>query len=457
VIHKSSSGHGFRSKSLSFGRFTLLLDERSLLRDGAAVSIGSRAFDILSVLASRAGEVIGNKELVALVWPDTFVEETNLRVHIAALRKALGEHGAGLSYIANIPGRGYCFTSDVTSTQAAVRESGGASRGLPGRLPLAIGRVIGRDDAVRQLCNLFSERRLVTIVGSGGIGKTTIAVQAAWAIAGNYPDGAVFVDLSQLRHPASMAALVAAALGQVLSSGDEIKELGEMLGSRSMLIVLDNCEHLLDGSAMLAEALLRAGPGIHLLATSREPLMAESEWVQRLASLEFPLATSKLTAAEALSYSAVQLFVERASASLGGFVLTDDEAASAAEICRRLDGVALAIELAAGRLSSAGLAGLARSLDDRLNVLTRGRRTALPRHQTLRATLDWSYELLSLDEQRVFRALAIFTGFNEQAVASVIPGRVTLQSVEDILVSLTAKSLVAVDLSRDLGSGPINL
>ena len=300
---------------------------------------------------------------------------------------------------------------------------------------------------MRQLCSLLSNRRLVTVVGSGGIGKTTVAVEAARALLGDYPDGAIFVDFSQVQRPASMASLIAGAIGQALCSGNDLKELGDMLQTRSMLIVLDNCEHLLDGSALLAETLLRAAPGIRLLATSREPLRAEGEWVQRLASLEYPPESSQLTAAQALIYPAVELFVERASASFGVFVLTDEEAVTVAEICRRLDGVALAIELAAGRLSSTGLTDLARSLDDRFQVLTRGRRTALPRHRTLRATLDWSYDLLSSDERRVLQTLGIFAGFDDDSVAAVVPGDLARQSVESVLASLVEKSLVSLDVS----------
>jgi predicted ATPase len=221
------------------------------------------------------------------------------------------------------------------------------------------------------------------------------------------------------------------------------------LKDKQMLLVLDSCERVIDAAAALAEQVFHRAPGVHILTTSRESLRAEGERVQRLLPLEVPPASAKITADEAMSFSAIQLFVERATASADGFRLSDADALVVAEICRRLDGIALAIELAAGRVDVLGLQGLAAHLDDRFRLLTRGRRTALPRHQTLSATLDWSYELLSELERVVLRRLAVFAGAFTLTAASTVASNVEVAAsdVADCVANLVAKSLVTADFS----------
>jgi predicted ATPase/DNA-binding winged helix-turn-helix (wHTH) protein len=432
-----------------FGPFRLIPAQRMLLDDRGPLRLGSRALDILITLVERAGQTIPKDELIARTWPDTVVDEGALRVHVAALRKALGDGRAGRRFIANNPGRGYTFVASVT------RESGHGTPVAPdrtsaaGNLPISLTRIVGRDDTITALVTQLAQRRLLTIVGPGGIGKTTVAVAVAEAVAPAVADGAWFVGLASLSDPGLVPSAVSTVLGVSLSGPDPVSRLTAWLRDRQMLIVLDSCEHVIGAVALLVEAILRASPQIRILVTSREPLRAEGERLHRLASLEVPPGPVELSAAEALQYPAVQLFSERAAAVADGFTLGDADVAAALEICRRLDGVPLAIELAAARTDVFGVRELAAHLDDRFRVLTSGRRTALPRHQTLGATLDWSYQLLSETERAVLRRLAAFAGDFPLDAAVAVAGDLPSPEVVDHIGSLVAKSLVAADLRND--------
>ena len=250
----------------------------------------------------------------------------------------------------------------------------------------------------------------VTIVGSGGIGKTAVALAVACELARSYKDGAHFVDLAPVGAPLQVAGAVGSVLGVAIRSENPYPALAAFLRRRQMLLVIDNCEHVAEAAAKLAEEALKSSPEVHLLATSREPLRAQGETLHGLPPLETASQFTELTAAEALSFPAIQLFVERAAASAAGYELTDSDAPAVAQICRKLDGIALAIELAASRVDSFGVAGIAARLNDRFRLLTQGRRTAMPRHQTLSAAFDWSYENLSKAEQAVLCRLGIFAG-----------------------------------------------
>ncbi|WP_137128119.1 winged helix-turn-helix domain-containing protein [Roseomonas sp. HF4] len=433
----------------AFGRFELHPVRRLLLEGDRPLRLGSRAFDILVALLERAGEVVGKDELIARVWPGISVEEANLRVHVAALRKVLGNGQGGLKLVTNVPGRGYAFVAEVTRRQAsAAAPLPDAAPGRHHNLPSPLTWVVGRNEDVQTVKAQLERRRFVTVVGPGGIGKTTVALAAAEALAASYADGAVFVDLAPLANPAQVPGALAAVLGLAGRADETTAALAAYARSRQLLIVLDGCEHVIQGAATLAEALLKCGPGVGLLVTSRERLRAEGEWVLRLSPLALPPAEAELSAAEAMRYPAVQLFVERASASMGGFELRDADVPTVVEICRRLDGIALAIELASGRMDTFGPRELATLLDDRFRVLTRGRRTALPRHQTLRATLDWSHGVLPEAEQVVLRRLSIFNaGFTLSAAREVaLSGVVEASLIEDHLAALVAKSLLAVEV-----------
>lgn len=438
-----------REQVYAFGPFELHPARRLLLGEGRPLRLGSRAFDILVALLERPGEVVGKEELIARVWPGVSVEEANLRVHVAGLRKVLGDGHAGVSFVTNVPGRGYAFVAAVERRQNSASDT--LPLPTPERLqtlPAPLTWVVGRKEDVRTVKAQLPSRRLVTVVGPGGIGKTTVALAAAEALAPSYADGAVFIDLAPVADPAQVPGAVAAALGLAARNEDTIAVLAAYARSRELLIVLDGCEHVIEAAAELADALLKCGLGVGLLVTSRERLRVGGEWVLRLSPLAAPPASAELTATEAMRFPAVQLFVERASATIGGFELKDAEAAAVAEICRRLDGNPLAIELAAGRIDAFGPRELATLLDDRFRVLTRGRRAALQRHQTLRATLDWSHGVLPIPEQIVLRRLSIFNAsFTLSAAREVIVGGVVDAAlIENHLADLVAKSLLAVEV-----------
>jgi predicted ATPase/DNA-binding winged helix-turn-helix (wHTH) protein len=439
--------------ALNFGPFHLLISQRLLTEKGKPIQLGSRALEILILLIERAGHLVTKDEIIARVWPNTFVEEANLRVHIAALRRALGDGRSGRRYLTNTPGRGYTFVAPVTvdpvyAPRAVTPAVARQAYGMPASSP----RVLGRADVVDVLQALIQQKRFVSIAGTGGIGKTTVALALAEACASSYADGVRVVDLSAVMDASLVAGAVAGVLEIAIRATSPVADVVAHLKDKQMLIVLDSCEHVLTSSAELAEALYAGAPGVHVLVTSREPLRARGENIYRLQPLQTPPIGAEPTAAEALTFPSVQLFVDRATENSDIFELTDADAPVVSDICRRLDGIALAIELAAGRVSALGVRTLAAQLDNRFAVLTRGRRTALPRHQTLLATLDWSYELLSDVERLVLRRLSIFAGGFTPDLAEAIAkdDKVPAAQILEYLADLVAKSLLAADTSGEI-------
>ncbi|HEY2615892.1 MAG TPA: winged helix-turn-helix domain-containing protein [Acetobacteraceae bacterium] len=429
---------------LDFDRFSLLPDRRQLLKDGVPIRLGARAFDILVTLAERPGELVTKDELIAQVWSGVFVDPTNLRVGMAAVRKAL-EDGDG-RLIRTDPGQGYRLTAQVART-ADARSPVRVVTAAPSQLPTRVMRIIGRSEFIADVAAQLPRRRLITIAGPGGIGKTTVAVACAEVLAGSYRDGVGFVDLTEAAEAASVVPALAAALGITISTDDARRDVVGHFRGRQMLLVIDNCEHVIQAAAELIEAISVGAPGVHILATSRESLRVTGEWVRRLPALTCPPDATKLSASEALSYPAVELFVERATATRLGYQLGDAEASVVGEICRSLDGVALAIELAAAQVEVFGVAWLAAHLDRRLWILKCGRRTAVPRHQTLTAMLDWSYELLSEQERATLQRIAVFPG--EFTLADAI-GSATDDGIRDFemvggVYGLVSKSLAMLD------------
>jgi predicted ATPase/DNA-binding winged helix-turn-helix (wHTH) protein len=439
--------HDEQPSDLSFGPFRLLPSQQLLLDGNTPVSMGARALDILTLLVGRAGEVVSKNELIHRAWPNVIVEEGNLRTQLALIRKALRDGEAGARYIVTVPGRGYRFVASVSrSAEPSPPSASTQESPPPSPMPIRLTRVIGRETAISEVASRLSRRRFTTVVGPGGIGKTTVALAVAEQQAALYEDGICFVDLASLIDPLTLPATLASKLGVSIASRDIMPELAARLRNRHLLLVLDSCEKFIEAAAVLAETLLKETVALHILATSREPLRAESETIYRLSPLTIPATSDRLSAAEALAFSAVELFVERAS-SIDAFALVDEDAPIVVDICRQLDGIALAIELAAVRVSTLGVKGIAIYLKDRFRLLTRGRRTALPRHRTLEATLDWSYEMLPERERATLRRLAIFSGnFALDAARAIAansddPWDETL----DVVDELVSKSLVSAD------------
>jgi predicted ATPase/DNA-binding winged helix-turn-helix (wHTH) protein len=432
---------------LSFGPFSLFTAERLLKKADEPIPLGGRALDVLTALAERAGEVVTHEELASSVWPDVVVEGTNLRAHIAALRKALGDGRDGARYVLNVAGVGYCFVAPVTrsSTGQSVPLIGISAAERIQKLPPRPVRMVGRDDTVRSLAQQLQMRRFVSVVGPGGVGKTTVAISVAHALVDGFHDAVFFIDLAALTDPHLVPTAVASALGFMVQTQDPLAGLLAYIGDKKILLVLDNCEHVIGVAAALAERIVSQAPQAHILATSREALRVEGEHVHLLYSFDCPPEDAGLTATEALRYPAAQLFMERAAASGYDAALSDSDAPIVARICRRLDGVALAIELAASHAGSLGIPGTAELLDNRFSLLWHGRRTALPRHQTLNAMLDWSYKQLSEHEKVVLCRLSVFVGdFTLQAAGSVASEPEAGEAgVIDAVVSLATKFLIS--------------
>src|SRR3954462_5116740 len=440
----AETAHGL--DAVSFGPFSL--KTRLLEKDGVPVKLGSRAMDILRLLVSRPGDVIHKNEILAYAWPGLVVEEISLRVHISELRKVLGDGKAGARFITNVPSRGYCFVAPVQRSAPAptsAPRSDTPERTAPVSLPHRLDRVVGREDVLQELSARLLNDRFITLRGPGGIGKTTVAVALAHDMWTAFDGQVHFLDLGPLKDPALVASTVAAALGLVVHHADPTDSIIAFLRDRRLLLVLDGCEHVIDVVAGLAENIHQRAPNVSILATSRESLLVQGEQIFELVPLQAPPQGTGLSVSAALSYPAVRLFMERATAAGHRADLTDDDADVLAEICGKLDGIALAIELAAVRVGVHGLREVAALLDGRLKLEWRGRRTAPPRHQTLGATLDWSYGLIDESERTVLRRLAVFAGqFTLQGALAVAgDGRALDDQVVDVLGQLVAKSLVS--------------
>ncbi len=425
-----------------FGPFEIQPIERRLLVDGRPATLGPRAFDVLLALAERAGQLVSKNELLDLVWAGRVVEDNNLQVQISALRKLLGP-----DVIATIPGRGYRLTLAPSEQSASHESSTGAptSVATPVDIPGETLPLYGRVDDLAALHDLVRSHGLVTVVGPAGIGKTRLAQAVAHELHDTFPDGVKFAELASLADPTLVAVTVARALGLV--GGDARAGLAldaHAMAGRGMLLVLDNCEHLLDAVVPVVAALRKDAPGVHILATSQEYLRHPEEHVYRLGALALPVAATVPMAREA---GAIELFVARAQAVEPRFLLGDDNVGAVVEISRRLDGIPLAIELAAARIPLLGVEGIRERLDERFRLLTAGSRVALRRHQTLRAALEWSYGLLSPPEQAVFDKLGVFAGsFSlESAQALAADDSVDEWDVLDHLGALVDKSLVNVE------------
>src|SRR5258706_84945 len=359
-----------------FGPFELQPDKRRLLEDGATTSLRPRAFDLLIALVERAGHLVTKDELLHQVWPRMVVEEAALHVQVSALRKVLGADA-----ITTVSGRGYQFTLPATKGDGEANRASRAKHNLPYQLT----SFVGREQEIAQLEELVTAHRLVTLTGAGGAGKTRLAIQVASRLIDAFPDGVWLVELAALSDPRLVPQAVAQALALKEQPGKSVSEIvSGWLASKRVLLVLDNAEHVIEGRVPLVDEILRRGPDVAILVTSRERLGITGELTYRVPSLTVP-GTSETLTPEAMSrYAAVRLFVDRAKLARSDFDLTADNACYVASICARLDGMPLAIELAAARLRSLSVDELSHGLEQRFDLLTDGSRAELPRQRTLR-------------------------------------------------------------------------
>ena len=433
--------------SVSFGRFQVLPHRREFLVDGRPVQIGGRAFDVLMALIDAQGSVVSKRAMMERVWPDSIVEENNLQIQISALRAAFG---ADRDLIRTVAGRGYQFTGEIRIASvdpdrrrgsAAVDREAALS---PGNVPDPVSELIGRDDELREILSLIQGHRLVTLTGPGGIGKTRLALAAVQLLLPQFADGVWFAELAPLSEPTLVPAAVAATVGVNLATGEASADhVACALAKKELLLFIDNCEHVIEGAGTMAEALLHANSAAHVVATSREPLKAEGEWIYRVPPLTVP-APDVTNEDDLLRHGSVQLFIKRAQAAESHLVPDRHFVATVAAICRRLDGIPLAIELAASRTGALGIEQIAERLDDRFRLLSGGRRTALRRQQTMHATLEWSHELLTASERVLLHRLAVFAGVFDLEAAGVVAASPELATCEvaDVLSNLVSKSLV---------------
>jgi predicted ATPase/DNA-binding winged helix-turn-helix (wHTH) protein len=433
------------SRELAFGRLTIRPAERQLLLDGQATVLGGRAFDLLLTLAEHRDRVVSKNELLDLVWPGRVVEENNLQVQISTLRRILGQQT-----IATVPGRGYQFTMAPEATQAVpTAPTPAAMRDRSqGNLPESASTLYGRDDDLAALLALLESHRLITLIGAGGIGKSTLALAAGRAERCRWDDGVWLIELAPVADSALVPTAVAQALGiQLVGRKASLDEVADALRSRKLLLLLDNCEHLLEAVTHFVETVLGRSPSLKILATSQEPLYIAAEQQVRVPPLTLP---GDGCSANPLDYGALTLFEARVQAIDSRFCLAEGNLDAAIAICRRLDCLPLAIELAAARVPLLGVEGVRARLDDRFRILTTGLRAGLSRHQTLRAAIEWTHSLLTSEEQAVFRRLGVFCGsFGLDAAQQVASdARIDEWAVLDHLGALVDKSLVVAQPSE---------
>jgi predicted ATPase/DNA-binding winged helix-turn-helix (wHTH) protein len=448
------------SLSFTFGPYELFKQQQRLLKDGEPCAVNSRAFQILCVLVEHAGELVGNRKIMDSAWPESVVEISNLRMQIAALRRALGDRVGESRYIVNTPGRGYIFIEPVfrrdmdkpiptnfpTSKQGFWQQDG-----LGFVFPRMLVDLIGREGEIQDLSEQLLLQRFITITGAGGIGKTSLVIATVSRIISRYRDGACFVNLASAQASEEIVGAIGAAVGLELTGTVNTADIVHALQCKDVLVVLDNCEHVVDDTAHLVELLLREAPSVRILATSREPIRAEGEHLKRLRSLGFPDTTRSLTSIDELRrYPAIQMFVDRAKARLDSFDISPCNALAVARVCERLEGIPLAIDLVAAMIDQFSPLSLLLKLEGRLSFFSQGRRTAPARHRSLRATIDWSFDMLSDVEKLVFLSLGFFdASFTLKMVEDVNDSSdIETGEIEIIMQKLVIKSLVVAEVGN---------
>ncbi|MBC9881827.1 transcriptional regulator [Bradyrhizobium sp. INPA01-394B] len=429
--------------TFSFGPFRLVPRRQLLLLDGRPVKMGGRAFELLQALVQRSGELVSKDELMEAAWPGTFLHDSNLKVNMWSLRRSLGDTQGEPVYIATVARRGYKFIADVQASIGEIAddlvhvEPVGLSR------PPVVRGVVGREAEIAGIAEALIERRHITLAGAGGVGKTTVAIAAAQVFASRCRDGVCFVDLATIADPMLFGAALVTALGIRGNSDNGMTAVLDYLRSRQVLVVLDNCEHVLPAATMFAARFVTDTSSSRLLATSREPLGTPAEHLVRLGPLGLPRPGRALAAAQAIKFPGVQLLVGLA-AEWADYQFVDDDCDAIARICHALDGLPLAIELAAAQIGRFTPRELLALLDQNLGFRAPAIAPVTPRHETLMATIDWSFKLLSQRDARLFGLLSVFSGAFEAEDAVFVAEAAGLTPVDVVagLGSLVTKSLV---------------
>ncbi|RQV75698.1 ATP-binding protein [Burkholderia anthina] len=429
---------------VQIGTLSVDFEQRDIRRHGASLRIGARALDILEVLHRASGSVVSKDDIMDAVWPGLIVEENRLQVHVATLRKALG---ASRDLIKTVPGRGYLLVASPSPGPDLVPAADAPAVAAPPDAPASslLAPLVGRDAEIAQIVDMLERTPVVTLVGAGGIGKTSLAVRVAHGVRSRSRERVLFVELARASTRDDMLIALAAELGLDTQGVPAIERIGDAFATSRCLLVLDNAEHIIDLVASLVETLTSRAGSPRVLVTSREPLHISAEAVLRMSPLAVPDGGASVP--EMARCSAVELFLERVRTAAPDCPVDEAGVRVIADICRRLDGLPLAIELAAARVATLGLAVVASRLDDRLNLLTGGLRSALPRHQTLRATFDWSYVLLDPAARALFRRMGCFIGpfsFDAARAVATEPGTSAADMIA-VLGELVAKSLVTVE------------